>query len=160
MLRSDRPAMSERSTTTTSQGERGARPGSSQTTLSHLRDRDQEFVALGWGKGAARWLALVALHGGLFLRAQYAAFHGCSQATARRFFARLIAGDWARLFPIADERGGRSPAIRDSAHGHAFGELGPLAEHLQTVSRVRRAAFALHGTVPPIIEAGSAHSPR
>ena len=111
MRRPDSPAMSERPTATTSKGERWVRLGSSQTTLSHLRDRDQDLVALGWKKGTARWLALVALHGGLFLRSQYAAFHGCSEATARRFVARLIAGNWARQFPIADERGGRSPLV-------------------------------------------------
>lgn len=54
----------------------------------------------------------------------------------------------------------RLAAIRDPEHWHDFGEHGPLVEHLQTVTRVRRATFALYGTVPPIIEAGSTYLAR
>ena len=126
--------MNKRSTATTSQGERRFHPGASQQSPSHLRNRDEELVALGWKKGAARWLALVAFHSGLFLRSQYAAFHGCSEATARRFVARLIAGNWAREFPIALERGGRSPLVCHLTARSVYRELG--IEH----TRYRRRA--------------------
>ena len=120
--------MNKRSTTTTSQGERRSHAGASQRSPSHLRNRDEELVALGWKTGAARWLALVALHSGLFLRSQYAAFHGCSEATARRFVAPPHRGQLGQRIPdragtrrtlsarLSPHRAVRLPRARNRAH--------------------------------------------
>ncbi len=52
----------------------------------------QVLVALGWKGLDAEWLALVCLHSGVFLRAQYLAFVGCLHPErARRFVRRYSA---------------------------------------------------------------------
>ena len=45
---------------------------------------------LGWKRKDAEWIALVCLHGGLFIRSQYAAWRNASPMAAVRFVRRLV----------------------------------------------------------------------
>ncbi|MXY78602.1 MAG: hypothetical protein F4Y94_02655 [Chloroflexi bacterium] len=57
--------------------------------VPHLQDRAASLAALGWTGRDAEWLALVCLHSGVFLRAQYLSFCGQTyQETVRRFLKR------------------------------------------------------------------------
>ena len=63
----------------------------------HLNGRAAALEALGWTGGDAEWLALVCLHSGVFLRAQYLAFlGGVHGAAATRFVERYRAWCGAR----------------------------------------------------------------
>ena len=81
--------------------------------IPHLDGRAQALSPLGWRGRDAEWLALVCLHSGLFLRAQYLAFLGRSHPElARRFVRRCGAaaveepwnGSALRLCRIAGRR--------------------------------------------------------
>jgi len=62
--------------------------------IPHLRGRSSELEALGWTGRAAEWVALVCLHSGAFIRAQYLAFLGTDERKpAERVVASLLAGD-------------------------------------------------------------------
>ena len=57
--------------------------------IPHLQDRVAALAALGWTGRDAEWIALVCLHSGVFLRAQYLSFCGQSyQEAVRRFLKR------------------------------------------------------------------------
>ena len=57
--------------------------------IPHLQGRAAALKPLGWTGRDAEWLALVCLHSGVFLRAQYLAFVGCEHAgPATRFVER------------------------------------------------------------------------
>lgn len=57
--------------------------------IPHLQDRVAALAELGWTGRDAEWIALVCLHSGVFLRAQYLSFCGQShQETVRRFLKR------------------------------------------------------------------------
>lgn len=57
--------------------------------IAHLRDRADALVRVGWTRREAEWLALVCLHSGVFLRAQYLAFIGrTNPALANRLVRR------------------------------------------------------------------------
>ena len=57
--------------------------------IAHLEDRATALMARGWTRRDAEWLALVCLHGGVFLRSQYLAFIGrTNPALAHRFVRR------------------------------------------------------------------------
>ena len=57
--------------------------------VTHLRDRADALVRVGWTRREAEWLALVCLHSGVFLRSQYLAFIGrTNPALANRFVRR------------------------------------------------------------------------
>ena len=56
--------------------------------IPHLADRAAALGALGWRGRDAEWLALVCLHSGMFLRAQYLAFLGRSHPELARRFVR------------------------------------------------------------------------
>ena len=57
--------------------------------IAHLQNRADALMAHGWTRREAEWLALVCLHSGVFLRAQYLAFIGrTNPALAHRFMRR------------------------------------------------------------------------
>ena len=70
-----------------------------------LRQRAGQLAALGWSGRDAGWIALVALHSGVFTRSQWCAFFGETHAEpARRFVRALIekkagAEDERAMFP-------------------------------------------------------------
>ena len=64
---------------------------------AHLNGRATALEALGWTGRDAEWLALVCLHAGVFLRAQYLAFlGGAHREAATRFVERYRAWCGAR----------------------------------------------------------------
>ena len=78
----------------------------SPVTVSSGEDRAGQLAALGWTGGEAEWLALVALHSGVFTRSQYSAFFhtGEDRKPASRFVRALIdkkmgAEDGRGIFP-------------------------------------------------------------
>ncbi len=57
--------------------------------ITHLQDRADALVRVGWTRREAEWLALVCLHSGVFLRSQHLAFIGrTNPALANRFVRR------------------------------------------------------------------------
>lgn len=56
--------------------------------VPQLQDRVAALAALGWTGRDAEWIALVCLHSGVFLRAQYLAFTGRPRSAATRFMQR------------------------------------------------------------------------
>jgi len=57
--------------------------------IAQREDRSAALMAHGWTRREAEWLALVCLHGGVFLRSQYLAFIGrTNPALAHRFMRR------------------------------------------------------------------------
>ncbi len=64
-------------------------PDGAAEGISNLKDRLRSLGAPGWTGRDAEWLALVCLHGGVFLRQQYLAFLGqWHPELARRFVRR------------------------------------------------------------------------
>ena len=60
--------------------------------IPHFQERTAALEALGWTGRDAEWLALVCLHSGVFLRAQYLAFLGRGhRESATRFDERYRA---------------------------------------------------------------------
>ncbi len=71
------------------EAERGARrPDKAAPETRNLGDRLPSLGAGGWTGRDAEWLALVCLHGGVFLRPQYLAFLGRSHPELARRFVR------------------------------------------------------------------------
>lgn len=64
------------------------------------RNTTEALEALGWRAADARWIRLVCLHSGMFLRSQYAHHHGCSRTSAFRFVRRIVEGGIAREHPM------------------------------------------------------------
>ena len=64
------------------------------------RTTAEALEALGWRAPDARWIRLVCLHSGMFLRSQYAHHHRCHRSTASRFVRRLVEGGIAREHPL------------------------------------------------------------
>ena len=58
--------------------------------IPHLKGRETPLKTLGWRPNDAEWIALVCLHGGLFIRSQYAAWRNASPMAAVRFVRRLV----------------------------------------------------------------------
>ena len=76
----------------------------STPTFPHLAGRAQAIEALGWTGRDAEWIALVCLHSGVFVRAQFCQHYQCSRPTALRFIRRLIDARVAREHPLPDTR--------------------------------------------------------
>ena len=73
----------------------------SPATVPTLQERAGKLAALGWSGREAEWLALVALHSGVFTRSQWCAFFGETHAEpARRFVRPLI----EKRLAIEDDR--------------------------------------------------------
>ena len=99
---------------TTSQAEASTSP----VTVPTLQDRAGQLAALGWSGREAEWLALVALHSGVFTRSQWCQFFDGANREAARVFVRALI---EKQLAIEDERpphvvitcraaGGYSPA--------------------------------------------------
>ena len=73
----------------------------SPVTVPTLQDRAGQLAALGWTGREAEWIALVALHTGVFTRSQWCHFFGGAHPEqARRFVRALI----DKKLAIEDER--------------------------------------------------------
>ena len=59
--------------------------------IAHLKGREEPLKTVGWRSTDAEWITLVCLHGGLFIRSQYAAWRDASPMAAVRFVRRLLA---------------------------------------------------------------------
>ena len=51
--------------------------------IAHLKGREKAVEELGFKPAEAEWIALVALHSGIFLRSQYGRFVGGKAAALR-----------------------------------------------------------------------------
>ena len=72
---------------------------------------------LGWRAPDARWIRLVCLHSGMFLRTQYAHHHRCHRSAAGRFVRRAVERGIAREHPLPRAAMGRPPKFC-----HIFGK--------------------------------------
>ena len=58
--------------------------------IEHLKGRERALAALGWTGREAEWIALVCLHSGVFIRAQFCHYFDAPRITASRFVKALI----------------------------------------------------------------------
>ena len=58
--------------------------------IEHLKGREQALAPLGWTGREAEWIALVCLHSGVFIRAQFCHYFDAPRITAARFVKALI----------------------------------------------------------------------
>ena len=58
--------------------------------IEHLKGREQALAPLGWTGREAEWIALVCLHSGVFIRAQFCHYFDAPRITASRFVKALI----------------------------------------------------------------------
>ena len=91
-------------------------------TVPTLQDRARCLEPLGWSGRKAEWIALVALHTGVFTRSQWCHFFdGANREAARVFVRQLI----DKQLAIEDERaifpGGRAPVPAPHVAAFAFG---------------------------------------
>ena len=74
--------------------------------IAHLKGREKAIEELGFKPREAEWIALVALHSGVFLRSQYGGFRGETGATARKSAKRavdfLVLNGWAAESVVPD----------------------------------------------------------
>ena len=96
--------------------------------IARLEDRSAALMAHGWTRREAEWVALVCLHGGVFLRSQYLAFIGrTNPALAHRFMRRCRKyavdhpwnGSRLRVCRIAARRIYRVLGVEHSRHRRA-----------------------------------------
>ena len=60
--------------------------------IAHLQGREKAIQELGFKLEDAEWIALVALHSGVFLRSQFGRFVGDNTSTGRKRAERLVGG--------------------------------------------------------------------
>ena len=58
--------------------------------IEHLKGREQALAPFGWTGREAEWIALVCLHSGVFIRAQFCHYFDAPRITASRFVKALI----------------------------------------------------------------------
>ena len=92
-------------------------------TVPTLQDRAGPLAALGWTGREADWIALVALHSGVFTRAQWCHFFGGANREAARVFVRALI---EKKLAIEDERaifpgGARAVLLTGKAPYRALG---------------------------------------
>ena len=58
--------------------------------IEHLKGRERALASLGWTGREAEWIALVCLHSGVFIRAQFCHYFDAPRITAARFVKALI----------------------------------------------------------------------
>ena len=58
--------------------------------IEHLKGRERALAPLGWTGREAEWIALVCLHSGVFIRAQFCHYFDAPRITAARFVKALI----------------------------------------------------------------------
>ena len=101
-----------------------AEPATGPGTVPTLQDRAAKLAPLGWTGREAEWLALVALHSGVFTRSQCGAFFlaGDDRKPAARFVLaliekRLASEDQRPIFP----GGARAVLLTGKPLYHALG---------------------------------------
>ena len=57
--------------------------------IEHLRGREKALESLGWTGREAEWIALVCLHSGVFIRAQFCHYFAATRMAALRFVQAL-----------------------------------------------------------------------
>ena len=92
-------------------------------TVPTLQDRAGQLAALGWTGREADWIALVALHSGVFTRSQWCHFFGGANREAARVFVRALID---KQLAIEDERaifpgGARAVLLTGKAPYRALG---------------------------------------
>ena len=100
-----------------------AQAETSPATVPTLQDRAGQLAALGWTGREAEWLALVALHTGVFTRSQWCHFFGGANREAARVFVRALVD---KRLAIEDERaifpgGARAVLLTGKAFYRALG---------------------------------------
>ncbi len=96
--------------------------------IAHLKGREKAIEELGFKPRDAEWIALAALHSGVFLRSQYGRFRGEDGGTARKSATRLLEGLLSRRFATESDSHGISRLCR--LHSRAvYRALG--AEHIR-----------------------------
>ena len=58
--------------------------------IEHLKGREDALAALGWTGREAEWIAVVCLHSGVFIRAQFCHYFDAPRITAARFVKALV----------------------------------------------------------------------
>ena len=58
--------------------------------IEHLKGRERALAPLGWTGREAEWIALVCLHSGVFIRAQFCHYFDAPRITASRFVKSLV----------------------------------------------------------------------
>ena len=58
--------------------------------IEHLKGREDALAPLGWTGREAEWIALVCLHSGVFIRAQFCHYFDAPRITASRFVKSLV----------------------------------------------------------------------
>ena len=58
--------------------------------IEHLKGRERALTALGWTGREAEWIALVCLHSGVFIRAQFCRYFDADSKQAHRFVKAII----------------------------------------------------------------------
>ena len=58
--------------------------------IEHLRGRERALEPLGWTGREAEWIAVVCLHSGVFIRAQFCHYFDAPRITASRFVKALV----------------------------------------------------------------------
>ena len=58
--------------------------------IEHLRGRERALLPLGWTGREAEWIAVVCLHSGVFIRAQFCHYFDAPRITASRFVKALV----------------------------------------------------------------------
>ena len=58
--------------------------------IEHLKGRERALASLGWTGREAEWIALVCLHSGVFIRAQFCCYFNTYRKQAHRFVKALI----------------------------------------------------------------------
>lgn len=96
--------------------------------IAHLKGREKAIEELGFKPAEAEWIALVALHSGIFLRSQYGRFMGENGATGRKRAERLATNLVGRGLAVdsAIPDMGRACHLRSRAVYRALG-----AEHIR-----------------------------
>ena len=92
-------------------------------TVPTLQDRAGQLAALGWTGREAEWIALIALHSGVFTRSQWCHFFGGANREAARVFVRALI---EKQRAIEDERaifpgGARAVLLTGKAPYRALG---------------------------------------
>ena len=96
----------------------------SPVTVPTLEDRAAQLAALGWSGREAEWIALVALHTGVFTRSQYGAY--VHAGDNRKPAAALVRALLDKRLAIEDERaifpgGARAVLLTGKAPYRALG---------------------------------------
>jgi len=79
-------------------------PAPAAAAVPHLGNRASAIEALGWDRRDAEWIALVCLHSGAFVRAQFCGRYALQRVYALRLVRRLTERGVAREHPLPGSR--------------------------------------------------------